>query len=225
MNHKMKEKKNAPINKQQQEGSSAPVLKDSHNILFAGVFLRWKKFSFIIIFSKHGTKSFFIFFNELFFCFSFAFQKHEKNIIASHRFPSCDDVFFRLVHALCCSMHDTTQLLRWKKKIFWWYERKGTVRKWCCFITWKNWVRTGSCRNHCDMILVCDSFLCFPMSTHYLNVNFIFSSCWQANVQSNVFKQNRCGELFEWVSLLGTIKVFHWTWRGKRNHEFLWKAN
>lgn len=126
MNHKRKE--NAPINKQQLGKSGGvekgePVLKSSHKILSGGVFLRWKE----LFLRFHNnflrglrTPSGENYFPRTIFS-SVAFQKHQKSVIASHRFPPCDDVFFHRHSFLC-----TTRPNIWGgRKIFWWFGEKG----------------------------------------------------------------------------------------------------
>lgn len=77
--------------------------------------------AFIIIFPKAHRRKVEKLFSLLDF-FSVAFQKHEKNIITSHRFPPRDDVFppttTTTTTDCSASMHNTIQLLRWKEISF-----------------------------------------------------------------------------------------------------------
>ena len=126
MNHKMKRRKekNAPINKQQhrvaeedEKAEPQTVLRESHKIpfLLSCVFemkrIFYSAFLPFIIFSEakrrelrrrrrkeeeERKKIIFPLWN-FFSCFSFlSLFKSMRKISSHHRFPSCDDVFFRL---------------------------------------------------------------------------------------------------------------------------------
>lgn len=168
MNHKRKE--NAPINKQQLgksggvEEKGEPVLKSSHKILSGGVFLRWKELflrfhnNFLRGLRTPSRVVEKIIFQRTIFS-SVAFQKHEKSVIASHRFPPCDDVFFHRHSFLC-----TTRPNIWGgRKIFWWFGGKSGAWIWIDV----NWVRfLGSSSTLTSLTYGGCSFLIFFARSH-----------------------------------------------------------
>lgn len=169
--------------------------------------------------------------------FFVAFQKHEKNIITSHRFPPRDDVLHPYRHStpdddsfmlsLAASLLCMTRPnFRGGKISFddagliWeWHERRG------------NWVRIALSASpglfvslaepshyenvyeffpYFRLISLRSLSSCTPptLSTHYLNGNFTSKAVDCSNVQSNVFERNRCGESFDWFVLRGATKAF-----------------
>lgn len=159
-------------------------------------------FPFIIIFSEAKTFSN-VFSVELFFFV--AFQKHRhKNLWW--------DVFFSLFHPRCECM---TRTNFWGgKNLLMIRSESGVVPGWCSVegkLRGKSGLRSlFVCRHYRRSARAVENvfeflpyFLLFPMSTHYLNVNFIFQAV-DGQMSNQIFFK---AKLFAAIRLIDTVCV------------------